>query len=384
MWKGTQKFAWPVVAGLLAAALYLQQAPRAPQSDPPVRLFPETNAALPKQSGPVSYADGTELAAPAVVNIYTTRLVRQRVHPLLRDPFFRQFFGYQEMPSQQRMDNSLGSGVIASRDGLILTNHHVIHGADEIRVALRDGREAHAQVVGSDPETDIAVLKVDLTDLPTIQMRDSDQLRVGDVVLAIGNPFGVGQTVTMGIVSATGRKHLGINAFENFIQTDAAINPGNSGGALVDARGRLIGINTAIFSKSGGSMGIGFAIPTNLAREVMEQLVTHGRVIRGWLGIEIQELTKGLAESFGLSHTNGILIAGVFRNGPAHLAGIKPGDLILSIDGKAIANGAEAMDLIARVVPGKKVRLDILRDGQPLRLSAEVGTREANRGQTRR
>ncbi len=376
-------YGWPVIAGLLMAALYLQ-ATRTGSLDEPVPLFRQGNAASPVGSGPVSYSDGTEKAAPAVVNIYTTRVVRQRVHPLLRDPMFRQFFGYQEMPGQERMDNSLGSGVIATSDGLILTNHHVIAGADEIRVALRDGREAQAQLVGSDPETDVAVLRIDLPDLPVIRMRNSELLKVGDVVLAIGNPFGVGQTVTMGIVSATGRKGLGINAFENFIQTDAAINPGNSGGALVDAYGQLIGINTAIFSKSGGSMGIGFAIPANLAREVMDEILLHGRVIRGWLGIEIQELSRGLAESFGLDHTNGIVIAGIFRNGPAHRAGIKPGDLILKINGKSITGGRQAMDLIAQIKPGQIAQLKILRDGRLLDLPAEVGTRDLERMQPRR
>ncbi len=376
-------YGWPVIAGLLMAALYLQ-ATRTGSLDEPVPLFRQGNAAAPVGSGPVSYSEGTEKAAPAVVNIYTTRVVRQRVHPLLRDPMFRQFFGYQEMPGQERMDNSLGSGVIATSDGLILTNHHVIAGADEIRVALRDGREAQAQLVGSDPETDVAVLRIDLPDLPVIRMRNSELLKVGDVVLAIGNPFGVGQTVTMGIVSATGRKGLGINAFENFIQTDAAINPGNSGGALVDAYGQLIGINTAIFSKSGGSMGIGFAIPANLAREVMDEILLHGRVIRGWLGIEIQELSRGLAESFGLDHTNGIVIAGIFRNGPAHRAGIKPGDLILKINGKSITGGRQAMDLIAQIKPGQIAQLKILRDGRLLDLPAEVGTRDLERMQPRR
>ncbi len=376
-------YGWPVIAGLLMAALYLQ-ATRTGSLDEPVPLFRQGNAAAPVGSGPVSYSEGTEKAAPAVVNIYTTRVVRQRVHPLLRDPMFRQFFGYQEMPGQERMDNSLGSGVIATSDGLILTNHHVIAGADEIRVALRDGREAQAQLVGSDPETDVAVLRIDLPDLPVIRMRNSELLKVGDVVLAIGNPFGVGQTVTMGIVSATGRKGLRINAFENFIQTDAAINPGNSGGALVDAYGQLIGINTAIFSKSGGSMGIGFAIPANLAREVMDEILLHGRVIRGWLGIEIQELSRGLAESFGLDHTNGIVIAGIFRNGPAHRAGIKPGDLILKINGKSITGGRQAMDLIAQIKPGQIAQLKILRDGRLLDLPAEVGTRDLERMQPRR
>jgi serine protease DegS len=242
-------------------------------------------------------------------------------------------------------------------------------------VALKDGRETLGQVVGTDPETDLAVLKIDLPDLPVITLGRSEQIRIGDVALAIGNPFGVGQTVTMGIISATGRNQLGINTYEDFIQTDAAINPGNSGGALVDAQGNLLGINTAIFSKSGGSQGIGFAIPTKLAMEVMRAIIQQGRVIRGWLGIEIQPLTPELAESFGMEGRPGIIVAGLYRNGPGFLAGLQPGDVILSIDGEPASNGRRSMNQVARSKPGDKVSIEVLRNGKPLQLQAEVGVR---------
>ncbi|MGB2130362.1 MAG: trypsin-like peptidase domain-containing protein, partial [Marinobacterium sp.] len=288
---------WPVVTGVLAALLILQLWPQL--LSPPVNRVEIREAAsvettsIPTQ-GVVSYADAVDRAAPAVVNIYTRTLVRQPANPLLNDPFFRNFFNSGQLPQQERIESSLGSGVILSPQGYVVTNNHVISGADSIIVALRDGREAVAEVVGVDPDTDLAVLKIKLEDLPSITFA-SDALRIGNVALAIGNPFGVGQTVTMGIISATGRNRLGLSTYEDFIQTDAAINPGNSGGALVDAYGNLVGINTAIFSKSGGSQGIGFAIPSGLAQQVMQDLITHGRVIRGWLGIEIQALTPRLA-----------------------------------------------------------------------------------------
>ena len=274
---------------------------------------------------------------------------------------------------------ALGSGVILSEQGYLVTNNHVIQDADSIVVALRDGREATAEVIGTDPETDLAVLKIELSDLPTITLYPSDKLNVGDVVLAIGNPFGVGQTVTMGIVSATGRNSLGINTYEDFIQTDAAINPGNSGGALVDAYGNLIGINTAIFSKSGGSQGIGFAIPSTLTKQIMRDLIQYGRVIRGWLGIEIQELTPELAESFGLQKMQGLIIAGVFRNGPAHQGGLQPGDIMLSINGVPISDGRQSMSDIARLRPDQTAEIAVLREGEKLSLTATVGERPKSR-----
>lgn len=346
-------------------------------NQPPQRPAPELREAPPldRHGAPVSYADAVERAAPAVVNIYSSRVVEHDTHPLMSDPFFRQFFGNNNAPSHQRMLSSLGSGVIISDDGYVLTNHHVISGADEIQVALRDGRETFAQVIGTDPESDLAVLKIDLEGLPVIKLTDSTQVAVGDVALAIGNPFGVGQTVTMGIISATGRSHLGLNAYEDFIQTDAAINPGNSGGALINPEGALIGINTAIFSRSGGSQGIGFAIPANLARNILEQLVTHGRVIRGWLGIEAQELNPELANSFGLNVPSGVIVAGVVSGGPADQAGLQPGDILLEVDGRAVIDPRRTMSDIAAVEPGTTLQVTVARGGKPLQASLVVGER---------
>ncbi|HBE92548.1 MAG TPA: hypothetical protein DDW55_08465, partial [Gammaproteobacteria bacterium] len=254
--------------------------------------------------------------------------------------------------------------------GYVLTNHHVISGADSIQVSLKDGRTASAEVIGTDSETDIALLKIDLEELPTIHIGDSGKLEIGDVVLAIGNPFGVGQTVTMGIVSATGRNQLGINTFENFIQTDAAINPGNSGGALIDANGNLIGINTAIFSKSGGSQGIGFAIPTSMARNVMQQLIEHGHTIRGWIGFEGHALTEKLAQSLDLKSFDGVIVTGIVRNSPAHEAGLEPGDIIVAIDGTDIINGRDALLIITAKKPGENITLDVIRDSERLSFTA--------------
>jgi serine protease DegS len=292
------------------------------------------------------------------------------------DPFFRRFFDddYPLIP-RERLETSLGSGVVVSDQGYILTNHHVIQGAEEIQVALKDGRNAPAMIIGTDPESDIAVLKVAIEDLPAITLGQSDSIQVGDVVLAIGNPFGVGQTVTMGIISATGRDRLGLSTFENFIQTDAAINPGNSGGALVNAFGHIIGINTAIFTRSGGSQGIGFAIPINYAKDVTEQIIKHGHVIRGWLGIEIQGITPALAESFGLSDTKGVIVAGVLRDGPADKAGLKPGDIISKINNEAIRDGKQALNAIAKAKPGTNIELDILRQGKTLSMEATTAQR---------
>ncbi len=334
-----------------------------------VQVFEDTTApaTAPASTAPVSYAAAVENAAPAVVNIYTLKTVITRIPDSGLSPFGR--------GPQKREETSLGSGVILSDDGYILTNYHVIEGAEAIAVALNDGRSVDATLVGSDPESDLAVLKVALDDLPTIMLGESEQLRVGDVVLAIGNPFGVGQTVTMGIVSATGRKELGINTFENFIQTDAAINPGNSGGALINARGALVGINTAIFSQSGGSEGIGFAIPVNLAREVMTQIIEHGRVRRGWLGIEIQPISPELAESFGLPDTRGILIAGVLREGPAAQAGIRPGDVITHINDDPVGNERTILETITAHMPGETIRLQAIRQGAAIEFEARVDER---------
>ncbi|RDB44483.1 Do family serine endopeptidase [Halomonas sp. DQ26W] len=343
---------------------------------PTSRATPEVRQAQPlsRIQGPVSYSEAVEKAAPAVVNIYSSRVVAREDHPMMSDPFFRQFFG-DDLPSQQRFLSSLGSGVIVSEDGYVLTNHHVIDGADEIQVALRDGRETLAQVIGTDPESDLAVLRIDLDDLPVIILYDSQDVAVGDIAMAIGNPFGVGQTVTMGIISATGRTHLGLSAYEDFIQTDAAINPGNSGGALINAEGALVGINTAIFSRSGGSQGVGFAIPTRLAHSILDDLVTQGRVIRGWLGIEAQEITPELAASFGLQPPRGVVISGVVPEGPAARAGLRPGDVLLEVDGRPILDARVAMSDIAAIQPGATLPLTVVRGGEKLSTELEVGER---------
>ncbi|HEY0720364.1 MAG TPA: Do family serine endopeptidase [Gammaproteobacteria bacterium] len=335
-----------------------------------------TPGGSPRTEGPVSYAEAVTRAAPAVVNIATRKVVEEQANPLFDDPLFRHFFGDSPgaMP-RQRQETSLGSGVIINSQGYILTNNHVIEGAEQISVTLKDGRTADAKIVGADPEADLAVLKMELTDLPVITLGNSDQLQVGDVVLAIGNPFGVGQTVTFGIVSATGRSQLGINTFENFIQTDAAINPGNSGGALITASGELIGINTAIFSRSGGSQGIGFAIPTSLAKGSMEQIIEFGHVRRGWLGVEIQAITPELAESFGLKEPHGAIIAGVLRGGPADKAGLKPGDVLTEVNGTKVSDANAALNMIARTAPGESIKLNALRNGKAMEVKVEIGER---------
>jgi len=338
-----------------------------------IRESPPTQT-VPKHAG--SYREAAHKAMPSVVNIFTSKDVRSSRHPLLNDPLFRRFFGEQVEDEPQRA-SSLGSGVIVGSEGFILTNHHVIEASDEIDIALADGRKLRAKLVGTDPDTDLAVLRVDGTRLPAVTFGQADAMEVGDVVLAIGNPFGVGQTVTMGIVSAVGRSHLGINTFENFIQTDAAINPGNSGGALVDSRGNLVGINSAIYSRSGGSMGIGFAIPVSLARQVMDQIIASGSVVRGWIGVEVQELTVELAESFKMGSTDGTLIAGVLRGGPADRAGIKPGDILTGVDDKPVTDSSSMLNLVAGLAPGRSARLQVTRNGKKLELSVTVGKRPA-------
>jgi serine protease DegQ len=321
-----------------------------------------------------SFAEAARHAIPAVVNIFTQKQVRGPRNPFTDDPVFRHFFGDRFDPRPREVSN-LGSGVIASSNGYILTNHHVVDGAEEIQVALADGQPVPAQVVGADPETDLAVLKIKADKLPAITFGQSDTLRVGDWVLAIGNPFGVGQTVTLGIVSALGRTHLGINTFENFIQTDAAINPGNSGGALVDGSGNLVGINSAIYSRTGGSQGIGFAIPVSLAKQVMEQIIRDGGVTRGWVGIEVQDLSPELAESFELNATEGALIAGVLKNGPADRAGVKPGDVLLKVNGRPVLDSSSLLNLIAALKPGEQAMLAVARKKQSLDFSVKVEKR---------
>jgi serine protease DegQ len=323
------------------------------------------------------YSLAAKKAMPSVVNIFTSsKIAAANSHEQFKDdPLFRDFFGEQPEGEEDLPDNSLGSGVIVSEQGLILTNDHVVASADEIEILLSDGRKLAAKVVGTDPDTDLAVLKVEAENLPAITFAANKQLSVGDVVLAIGNPFGVGQTVTQGIVSALGRNHLGINTYENFIQTDASINPGNSGGALIDANGNLVGVNSAIYSRSGGSMGIGFAIPANIAKQVIEQIVVNGSVTRGWIGIEAQDITPELAESFKLSKPQGSLIAGVLQNSPAHLAGLKSGDVLLAINDKEISDSSSMLNLIAALKPNEKAVLTIARAEKEIKVNVTVGKR---------
>ena len=323
---------------------------------------------------PNSYSEAVRKATPSVVNIFTSKEVRTPRHPLLNDPLFKRFFG-EQFGEQSERSSSLGSGVIVSSEGYILTNSHVVEAADEIEVLLADGRKLLAKQVGSDAESDLAVLRVESDQLPAITFGSSEALQVGDIVLAIGNPFGVGQTVTSGIVSALGRNQLGINTFENFIQTDAAINPGNSGGALIDAGGNLIGINTAIYSRSGGSMGIGFAIPVTTAKQVMESIIKTGSMTRGWIGVEVQEITPALADSFKLKDTRGAIIAGVLRDGPADKAGIKPGDVLLGIEDKTVNDPQNMLTLVAGLQPGSTARLKLRRSQGELEVKVVVGKR---------
>jgi len=337
---------------------------------PGARTVPVLQA--PSGAPTASYREAAGRAMPAVVNILTSKASRE-AHPILKDPFFRRFFG-DRMPPDEQM-SSLGSGVIVSAEGYILTNFHVVEGADQIEVGLADGRKAKAQVVGTDPDTDLAVIRISERNLPVMVLGQPDEARVGDVVLAIGNPFGVGQTVTMGIISAVGRNNLHINHFENFIQTDAAINFGNSGGALVDINGNLLGINSAIYSQTGGSIGIGFAIPVSTARNVLESIIKSGQVVRGWIGIESQDITPELAASFGLGRESGAIIAGVVRNGPADRAGVRPGDILLAVEGKSVKNTGEMLNLIAQLAPGAKARLTLMRQNRESLVDVTVGKR---------
>jgi serine protease DegQ len=318
-------------------------------------------------------------AAAAVVSINTSQ--SPATNPHLEDPWFRFFYGERSSAQPQ---TGLGSGVIVSPDGYILTNNHVIEEADEIQVTLNDGRTAVAQVIGTDPETDLAVLKINFTELPAVTWGNSEQIAIGDGVLAIGNPFGVGQTVTSGIISALGRTQLGINTFENFIQTDAAINPGNSGGALVDVQGHLVGINTAIYSRSGGSMGIGFAIPTSTARQVLEAIVRDGEVIRGWIGVEPQDLTAELAEGFGLKPQTGVIITGVLQNSPAANAGLRPGDVVTAVDTQPVSKVSELLSAVAALPPGEASTLSVLRKDGRLTLKVVPGQRQIERNNRQR
>jgi len=320
----------------------------------------------PGGSGPGSYAGAAAIASPSVAYVFATKVTLEGPPVPFEEP------GLPRSEPKVRRDHSLGSGVLVRTDGVVLTNNHVIQGADEINLVLADGRAMSATIVGTDADTDLAVLRISGEQLPAARIGNSEKLRVGDVVLAIGNPFGVGQAVTMGIVSATGRSQLGLTTYENFIQTDAAINPGNSGGALVNAAGELVGINTAIFSRSGGNQGIGFAIPVSLAMAVADEILAHGRVIRGWIGVSGQDLTPALAESLGLASPSGVLVAGVQRNGPAATAGLQPGDVILGLDGSPARNAVEIMNAIAKHRPGELARLRVYRQGQQLLLDIKV------------
>ena len=364
---------WPAVCGLLLALLLVQQFPQLVGLPAAKSGVPGTPAIV-APVGVVSYGDAVSHAAPSVANIFTIKQIRNGARSSGLNGQILGDYG-TPIPEPSRRQSSLGSAVILREDGYLVTNHHVVAGADGILVALQDGREAMAELIGTDPETDIAVLKINLPDLPVATLSPAEQLRTGDVVMAIGNPFGLGQTVTKGIISAMGRNQLGLNTYEDFIQTDAAINQGNSGGALIDAYGRVIGINTAIFSQSGGSQGIGFAIPAPLAVNVMQQIIRQGRVIRGWLGVEVQPLTDELAESFNLVQAKGIVVSGLYRNGPAWTAGLRPGDVILTINGEPAISGRQAMNMVARARPGDTVTLEVLRDGQPMTFSAEVSVR---------
>lgn len=366
---------WPSLCGLLAALLLILLL------KPSVQQLTKTTEASTQQEisntssqlTPHSFAKAVELSTPAVVNIYTRKTVIRHSHPLFNDPIARKFFGLSNIP-QESVQSGLGSGVIMTAEGYILTNNHVIQGADEILVELKDKRQSRAQLIGSDPDTDLAVLKISLEKIPFMKNISND-IAVGDIALAIGNPLGIGQTVTMGIVSATGRSNLGLNTYENFIQTDAAINRGNSGGALIDTQGKLIGINSIIFSKTGGSDGIGLAIPAALAQQVLDSIIKNGRVIRGWLGANFQKLSPELANYLKTQENNGVVIVSILKNSPAEQAGIMIGDLILSIDGELIINEQDALAAIAKVNPGNFSSLNIIRQGKSINIKVKVGER---------
>ena len=379
-------FAQAVTIGL--AALFVLAAFRpswlparmqsAPITAPSVASMPTRAISPDAPASILSYSDGAKRATPAVVSIVTSKQTRLPPnHPWLDDPLFKRYFGDKlpgsKAPSQRAP--SMGSGVIVRADGIVLTNYHVVEAAKEIEVVLADGRTAQAKVIGGDPETDLAVLKIELNELPTLNFANVDDARVGDVVLAIGNPFGVGQTVTMGIISALGRSQLGINTFENYIQTDAAINPGNSGGALVDSSGRLLGINTAIYSRSGGSLGIGFAIPTSTAKLVMDSILKTGSVTRGYIGVEPQDVTAELATALKLPRQNGAMIVGVIKGGPADMGGVKTSDVLVAVAGKPVSNVTGMLELISALSPGQSSQFTFLRDGKEKVIEIAVGTR---------
>jgi len=377
---------WPTITGLLFAACILLLFPKLQDkstdengSNSPFSLNALSPNAGNGWEGPASYSEAVRRATPAVVNIYTRKRTQVPQHRLMRDPVYRHFFNSANIPSQERMASALGSGVIINTNGYLLTNYHVVKGAEEIVVLLQDGREAHASLVGTDEDSDLAVLKITLDNLTAIPIGSPNDIEVGDVALAIGNPFGVGQTVTQGIISAKGRFGLGLNRYENFIQTDAAINPGSSGGALVDAYGNLVGINTAVLDKSntgsGNSVGIGFAIPADTAINALNDIVEHGRVVRGWLGIEARPLSPQQIEAAGIGNVNGMMISAIYSNGPAHKAGLLPGDVITHINQKPVSDGRLSMLQVAQIPPGEDITIKVMRSGTPIELKATMGTR---------
>ena len=365
-WKNRARhYFWPILTGLLFAALLLQfnRAPSGNSADPFI----------------TSYADAAQVALPSVVNIYTSRTIHVENHPLLKDPVFKRFLNNKGVRQRDKIERSLGSGVIISSNGYVLTNNHVIDEADRIRVLLADGRERLATVIGSDAPTDLAVLKIDLDNLTPAIFANPKTIRIGDIVLAIGNPYGIGQTVTQGIVSATGRHGLQINTYEKYIQTDAAINTGNSGGALDNAYGELIGINSGLYSKTGGSNGIGFAIPIDIASYVFENIVEHGEVVRGWLGISAEEITPSVAEAFNLKSLRGLVLTDIETYGPAEKAGLQIGDIITHIDNTSVGNGNIGMHKIAQTKPGTSIHIRAMRKGESQDFLVEIGLRPNNK-----
>lgn len=369
---------WPLISGLLVALLVLQLFPELnPRTVQQESVAPSFSSVHDGVSAPpaVSYADAVNRASQSVVNIYTRKKINRSTHRMFNHPLYRYFYNSADISRQERMQSALGSGVIVSDKGYLLTNNHVIFGADEVLVQLQDGREAQAKIIGVDIENDLAVLKIELDNLMAIPMGSPHSARVGDIVLAIGNPFGMGQTVTQGIISATGRYGLGISTFENFIQTDATINPGNSGGALVDVEGNLLGINTAILDRIGDSEldGVGLAVPADTAIRSLDDIVTFGRVVRGWLGLEAQSITPQIAASYQLDSTNGVLVTRIYNNGPAHVAGLQPGDVIVKINEELVGNGRRSQQQIAESRPGEAVDIEIIRDGKREQIQAILG-----------
>ncbi|HEY7773403.1 MAG TPA: trypsin-like peptidase domain-containing protein [Marinagarivorans sp.] len=361
---------WPLIIGLLAALITLVVMP---QINPRVSGVFTPNDTW---GQPTSYAQAVQRASPAVVNIYTRKKLKRARHPLFDDPLFRHFFNNADSSRQERMQSALGSGVIVTENGYLLTNNHVIQGADEIVVQLQDGRDAQADLIGVDKENDLAVLKIELDQLIAIPIETPQTMQVGDIVLAIGNPFGMGQTVTQGIISAVGRYGLGINTFENFIQTDAAINPGNSGGALIDAYGNLVGINTAMLDRIGDNdlNGVGLAIPAETALQSLNDIIEFGRVVRGWLGVTAQPISPQIASRYRLPSPHGLLVTGVYNNGPAHIAGLQPGDIIVKVNNTRVSNGLNgglrSMQEVKESRPGEKILLEIYRNGERLVINA--------------